>query len=516
MSMGDIAEETYREIALDRAACSEAEAWAQSQYNKAYSDEYNKLKAKNRLRSTRTRIVIDGNDGTGKSSIIARLKTALLAYTERNLIEFVDRGILSKLTDVHPSEWPEDLPRKEDGADVVYILLDATVNTSMRRILKRGEKFDEYDGYLPLFKYRARFRRLAIRYGVYYVDTTPLPLDGVTRKIRDMILSGFLGAYKLPNPDNFTEAEFKRLPLLVEGYSKEIRCIDDDFTLIKLKDSIYSHKQQHAGTIPGSDVARMDMTREVLYLLEMGGIPHAYQYLGKEYILCERLNVDNMPMVGGRDVDIPPIEVIVKKCFLGSDKYMDKAKTPRYAGIDRLVSRDGKPIVSTDGKAKYPKLLVRLDYRNPNNVIYEIQEDGTLVDLNYPHYIPDEELAKLREDPKIVVQPLGDATMCDDLADEFINVSETKRLAKRTFEYLDGHFEKMGIFFQDVCFMVTVDGKKHYYEISSDCGRFSKITEDGMTSLDKDVWRAGGSSDLVLEKWKQLSALTQEYVRRVY
>jgi hypothetical protein len=31
-------------------------------------------------------------------------------------------------------------------------------------------------------------------------------------------------------------------------------------------------------------------------------------------------------------------------------------------------------------------------------------------------------------------------------------------------------------------------------------------------SVDKDIWRAGGSSELVLEKWKRLTFLVDAYV----
>lgn len=97
-----------------------------------------------------------------------------------------------------------------------------------------------------------------------------------------------------------------------------------------------------------------------------------------------------------------------------------------------------------------------------------------------------------------------------------INVNDAKNLAKKTFNRLEFHFKQMGILFQDVCFMITTDGKMHYSEISQDCGRYKKIDEDGLSSLDKDVWRAGGSSELVYDKWRQLTKITYEYVKKIY
>ena len=64
--------------------------------------------------------------------------------------------------------------------------------------------------------------------------------------------------------------------------------------------------------------------------------------------------------------------------------------------------------------------------------------------------------------------------------------------------------------------MLTTDGKKHFYEISQDCGRFKRKDESGMTDLDKDIWRAGGSSDLVLKKWSEITKITHDYVRKNY
>ena len=106
--------------------------------------------------------------------------------------------------------------------------------------------------------------------------------------------------------------------------------------------------------------------------------------------------------------------------------------------------------------------------------------------------------------------------MCDDLADFMINVDATKKLVRRTFDVLDFHFAAMGIYFEDICFMVTVDGSMHYYEISQDCGRYKALDENKLDDLDKDVWRAGGSSELVYQKWHQMTEIVQKYVPTVY
>ena len=76
-----------------------------------------------------------------------------------------------------------------------------------------------------------------------------------------------------------------------------------------------------------------------------------------------------------------------------------------------------------------------------------------------------------------------------------------------------------------------------YSEISQDCGRYKKIeliekpgdskneliekprdsknSKSELSDLDKDIWRAGGSSELVLEKWKIMTHLVEDYVLKM-
>ncbi len=72
---------------------------------------------------------------------------------------------------------------------------------------------------------------------------------------------------------------------------------------------------------------------------------------------------------------------------------------------------------------------------------------------------------------------------------------------------------KNNIYFQDVCLMLTVDGDKLYGEISQDCGRYKYIKENELSDLDKDIWRSGGSSELVLQKYKYIRELLENYVK---
>lgn len=523
---------------------------------------------------------IEGNDCTGKSTLISTLQTK---YPK---IKFNDRGILTKLTDIYESKQPLELPK-----DRFYIVLDADVDVCMRRIINRDKPRDKYDTFESIYKYRNRFRRLAIKYRTFYIDTSKLTKLDVTECACE-IIEGILQEeekntnlckYKLPNPDDYSEEDFNKLTFVAKGNSKHVRAINEKYTLCEFIPTVHSHKQQRADVILGTDKVRKDMTKNILLILDIECIPHAYIYVGEKYVLCERLDPER---------DLPPVEVIVKRCCLGTDKY-------RYYEIDKKINRYGNSVISGE-KREYPDLKVRFDYRNPNHVPLddikkmhlisasingkiikslseynlnestlnsedatndlinsiisiiekERQENSNSKALNYVYSYDnflDEiinmialiKLGKgkyklnektdlfsfsklLSNEMKLLLEekqkgrPFGDEAMCDDLADEFIDVSEAKKLAKKTFQALIKHFAKMGIYFEDICFMITRDGSKHYYEISQDCGRYKKITEEGMSDMDKDVWRQGNSGDLVYEKWRQMTEITQKYVESIY
>lgn len=213
------------------------------------------------------------------------------------------------------------------------------------------------------------------------------------------------------------------------------------------------------------------MTRTLLYLIEEEAIAHSYLYIGSNRILCKYLD-SNI---------VPPIEVIVKRCFIGTDKhrYHDlKSKCIRKNKVTN-ENKDNKFIISNKYD-EYPDIVVRFDYRNPNHV------DG---------------------------KPKGDECLYEDLADYFIDTKQARQLARYTFLTISYHLNNVGVYFQDVCFIITSDGLLHFYEISQDCGRYKKINEDGMGDLDKDIWRSGGSSELVLLKWKEMNIILNNYMR---
>jgi thymidylate kinase len=92
-----------------------------------------------------TRVIIDGNDGTGKTTIVAMLKT--LGYDAQ------DRGLPTKLTDTPGLPVPEG---------EIYIILDAPVAVSRMRLATAGKDLDkEHHKIESLVIYRWRFRDVA-------------------------------------------------------------------------------------------------------------------------------------------------------------------------------------------------------------------------------------------------------------------------------------------------------------------------------------------------------------------
>jgi thymidylate kinase len=91
------------------------------------------------------RIVIDGNDGLGKSTLVG--------WLEGSGYDVADRGVPTKMTD-SGSVRPAD--------DECYIILDGPVELSRERLAKAGRDLDErYHTIEDLTHYRKRFLEVA-------------------------------------------------------------------------------------------------------------------------------------------------------------------------------------------------------------------------------------------------------------------------------------------------------------------------------------------------------------------
>ena len=256
------------------------------------------------------------------------------------------------------------------------------------------------------------------------------------------------------NVHSLTEKEFEALPLVIEGESKIVRDGGEGLAIIEFKPTIYSFTSNRAGIVPGSGILRLKASKIFAEVLREGGIDHAYQDVGERYVASRLIE------------DPPPIEVIVKAFHSGTSKH-------RYVGMGGWPVRASHPFYSgmsfgaDDG---YPAPLVRFDWRNP---------------LKHPE-------TGVR---------LADEVLGDKQADWFIDVDEARKTALRTYQVLSDFLAERDVVLYDLCLFITHDGRTVFGEISQDCGRFRHFD---LGSLDKDVWRAGGSSDHVLEKWSML------------
>ena len=96
---------------------------------------------------------------------------------------------------------------------------------------------------------------------------------------------------------------------------------------------------------------------------------------------------------------------------------------------------------------------------------------------------------------------LADEVLGDEQADWFIDVAKARLTALSVYRALSSYLGDRDIVLYDLCLFVSADGDTVFGELSQDCGRFRHFD---LGSLDKDVWRAGGSSDQVMDKWKLL------------
>lgn len=109
------------------------------------------------------KVVVDGNDGTGKTATINKLK-ALMPN-----IEFEDRGIFSEATlddDLfdnrkNTEKVKEFYNKVANSYNTLFVIVDAEPEVCQKRILERGDSIEEeYHNMDDLKKYRDRFWRL--------------------------------------------------------------------------------------------------------------------------------------------------------------------------------------------------------------------------------------------------------------------------------------------------------------------------------------------------------------------
>ena len=147
----DTFEKTYAELDPMRKnlrshrsrVLKEFKAWLGG-YVRASSDREGDSPPKRQIQARR-RVVVDGNDGTGKSTVVARLRE--LGY------DVADRGVPTKMTDD---------PNLQAVEGEVYLILDAPVEVCRARLAMAGKNLEEkYHTVADLEHYRARFKEVA-------------------------------------------------------------------------------------------------------------------------------------------------------------------------------------------------------------------------------------------------------------------------------------------------------------------------------------------------------------------
>jgi len=251
-----------------------------------------------------------------------------------------------------------------------------------------------------------------------------------------------------------THEQFCQLPLLVEGESKIVRDAGHGNVVIALKPSIYSYTSNRNGDVPGSEHLRIKAAKIFNDILQKNGIDTAYKEVGEKFIFSRYIQ------------NPPPIEVIVKAFHVGTPKH-------RYYKMSAFPIRKNHPKFAgfklTD-EGPYPEPMVRFDWRNPM-------------------YHPETQ------------ERLADEVLGEEQADWFIDTKQAKKTAHHAFKVLSDFLIERKIVLCDICFFISSDGKTIFGEVSPDCARFRHLETE---SLDKDIWRLGGSSAKILAKWQRL------------
>jgi phosphoribosylaminoimidazole-succinocarboxamide synthase len=249
--------------------------------------------------------------------------------------------------------------------------------------------------------------------------------------------------HEIFNKSDTVMSKFDSLPFLVEGESKIVRRWKDGQVAIKYKPTVYSFTHNRAGEIAGSDKVRFASSHILNKVLEDNSIPTAF-------LLFE----EHEQIIIAKEIPYVPIEVICKAAHVGTPKHL-------YYGMGNYPTRNGTFIRSDEPCDPY----VRFDWRNPN-----VTPDGVR---------------------------MGDMPLPEALADHWIDTRQAATTAMTAFTVLSNFLQAKGLKLIDICFQIDATGQMIFSELSPDCMR----VRDDQDSLDKDVWRMGGSSQDVLKKW---------------
>lgn len=391
------------------------------------------------------------------------------------------------LEDINYENYPPTINKDNE------IIIVVTSEKSCERIMKRENiSWKNYDSLPPsdfhsraaLNYFNHRYRTLACKYGLIFAVNNHSHKEFIEYVKKICLDDDFKKNNEIPRVDDLDMESFNKLTPVAKGESKDIRVMYGGYYhVLYLIPSIYTHKHgcRHA-LIPGSGVMRNAQMRQILDIFAFAGISHTYNYVGKQFILIDALDDNN----------IPPIEVVAKSRYEGTDKF-------RLVGLNKYKNvHTGKEIVEENGIYSNGP-YIRFDWRNSND-----HKEGD------------------------VCCPLPIARQF------FKDIKGAEKLALDAFSTLRLHYSKIGIDVWDCCFFVTSVSDKIFGEITADCARYKydprkvqteyrmKISnsENDNDSLDKDQWRSRGADprapQIVLAKSIKLLLLLSKYTHTYF
>jgi hypothetical protein len=297
--------------------------------------------------------------------------------------------------------------------------------------------------------------------------------------------------------------------------------------------------------VPGSEKLRLRATKLFLEPLKAAGIRHAYREINDRWILADlvlphKVEFDKYgippfvpPDLSEGEIEAlpkaPPIEIVVKRFLTGTTKHGCLG----MAGSTVRSSHSAYEHLPLEGDGALPEMIVRFDWRNPlhDPVRLEraVRQAGARSDdivravgaaLSGEPGFGARVMSELFRHPEAVqgltsffaeqvfgLERVADVVLPAQVAEWYIDTARARQTAFMTGMVLEQFLADHDIVFYDLCLFITEDGEMVYGEISQDCGRYRHVD---LGELDKDAWRAGGSSDRVLEKWNMLLTLLQD------
>jgi phosphoribosylaminoimidazole-succinocarboxamide synthase len=308
--------------------------------------------------------------------------------------------------------------------------------------------------------------------------------------------------------------DFKKLPLVIEGESKEVRYAGKGEVVIRFKPTVYSFTENRCAEIPGSNIPRLRVSKIFVDILKKNGIAHAYKEVTDEFVLADLVMPHEVEFkkynlkkfvpsdLSQKEIEklprAPPIEIVAKRYLTGTTKHGCVDMAGSYARKSHQFYKDME--LSPDGAL--PEIIIRFDWRNPLNQKGKGKRiaEQILSGMDWDN--------KLVKEIKDKIEKWGDRVadfpLPPQLADLFINIKQAQRTAFLSAKIIEEFLATKNIVFYDLCMFISEDGNLVYGEISPDCGRYRHLD---LGSLDKDVWRAGGSSKDIINKWNILYEL---------